>query len=47
MGHDVWLAVILYICGCFYLGFGLYAIFTNRKSLTNRLFLYLTISMAV
>ncbi len=47
MGYDVILSVILYICGCFYLGFGLYAIFTNVKSRTNRLFLYLTFSMAV
>lgn len=47
MEYDILISVILYICGCFYLFFGVYAIISNVKSWTNRLFLFLTLSMMV
>ena len=47
MKHDIMLSVIFYISGCFYMFFGAYAAVANIKSHVNRLFLWLTISMAV
>ena len=47
MEYALFLSIILYVCSCFYLFFGIYAIITNRKSRTNKMFLYLTISMMV
>lgn len=47
MEYDILLSIILYAYGCFYLFFGLSAIISNLKSRTNRLFLYLTLSMSI
>lgn len=47
MQYDVILSVILYAYSAFFLFFGMYGIISNVKSLANRLFLYLTLSMAI
>ena len=46
MEYDVLISIILYICSCFYLFLGIYAIISNIKTRTNRLFLCLALSMA-
>ena len=47
MKHDVILSIIFYFCGCFYMVFGAGIIAINTKRNINRLFLLLTISMAI
>lgn len=47
MKYSLMLSVLFYICGCFYMFFGIYAIVADVKSRVNRLFLLLTISMAI
>ncbi len=39
--------MIFYICGCFYMVFGLHTVAANVKSNVNRLFVTLTSSMAI
>ncbi|MGI6726684.1 MAG: EAL domain-containing protein [Christensenellales bacterium] len=46
MRHDIVLSAMYYICGCFYIFFGLYTLISNIKSHINRRFLLLTLSMA-
>lgn len=41
------LSIIIYIIGFFYIIFGLYAITLNKNGILNRLFLLLTISLAI
>ncbi|MGI6635383.1 MAG: histidine kinase N-terminal 7TM domain-containing protein [Christensenellales bacterium] len=46
MTYDIMLSIVFYICGCFYLFFGIYTLIPNFKSHINRRFLLLTLSMA-
>lgn len=47
MKYSLMVSTIYYICGVFYIFFGLYAIASNVKSHINRLFLLVTSSMAI
>lgn len=47
MDYALILSVSLYLCGCFYLFFGIYAIYANIKSKVNRMFFYLTATLAI
>ncbi len=47
MEYDTMIAVMFYICGCFYVFFGVYTLITNKKSNISRQFLFLTLSMSV
>ncbi|HHU49451.1 MAG TPA: hypothetical protein GXZ37_07010, partial [Clostridiales bacterium] len=47
MKYSLLVSTLYYICGFFYMIFGIYAIVSNAKSRTNRLFLITTGSMAV
>ncbi|MGI6691536.1 MAG: EAL domain-containing protein [Christensenellales bacterium] len=46
MKHDLILSIIYYLCGCFYMFFGIYTLHINSKSHINQRFLLLTLSMA-
>ncbi|HPY97507.1 MAG TPA: hypothetical protein PLZ06_00465 [Clostridia bacterium] len=47
MKYALILSILLYLFGCFYLVFGIYALFANIKSRVNRLFYYLTSCLAI
>lgn len=47
MKYDVVLSIIFYLCGCFYMLFGAVLIAANAKSNVNKLFLFLTSSLAI
>jgi hypothetical protein len=46
MDYNTLLAIIFFLCGSFYMFFGIYTIIFNTKSRTNQHFLLLTLSMA-
>jgi diguanylate cyclase (GGDEF)-like protein len=45
--YSLILSIVYYICGCFYMIFGAYALSSNTKSNANRLFLLTTSSLAI
>ncbi|NLL91009.1 MAG: EAL domain-containing protein [Ruminococcaceae bacterium] len=47
MKYSLMFSMIFYICGCFYMIFGAYAMVANANSKVNRLFLAMVSSMAV
>lgn len=47
MKYDLALSIIFYVCGCFYMVFGASLVTNNAKSKANRLFLFLTTSLAI
>ncbi|HOF25890.1 MAG TPA: EAL domain-containing protein [Clostridia bacterium] len=47
MKYALILSILLYVFGCFYLVFGIYALFANVKNRVNRLFYYLTSCLAI
>ncbi|MGI5940002.1 MAG: EAL domain-containing protein [Thermoleophilia bacterium] len=47
MKYSLIMSAVYYACACFYMLFGPYAIVSNIKSSTNRLFMLLTSSMAI
>ena len=47
MDYALILSVSLYLCGCFYLFFGIYAIYANIRSKVNRMFFYLTATLGI
>ncbi len=47
MDYSINVSVLYYICSFIYMGFGTYALETNVKSRINRLFVFLTSSMAI
>ena len=47
MTNEDILSIIFYLCGCFYMFFGVATIATSVKSRCNKLFLLLTISLAI
>ncbi|NLZ76835.1 MAG: hypothetical protein GX911_02575, partial [Spirochaetales bacterium] len=47
MNYSLLLSLVFYVCGCFYVVFGLHTIAANVKSNVNRLFVILTSSMAI
>ena len=47
MKYSLLVSTLYYICGCFYMIFGAYAVASNAKSRNNRLFLLTTSSLAI
>ncbi len=47
MKYSLLMSTIYYICGCFYMLFGIYTVSSNVRSSTNRLFMLMTSSMAI
>ncbi|MGI6689415.1 MAG: EAL domain-containing protein [Christensenellales bacterium] len=47
MRYSLFMSTVYYVCGCFYLMFGVYAVASNTKSHHNRLFLLVTSSLAI
>jgi DNA repair protein RecN len=47
MKYALILSILLYVFGCFYLVFGIYALFANVKNRVNRFFYYLTSCLAI
>ncbi|HHT24763.1 MAG TPA: EAL domain-containing protein [Clostridiaceae bacterium] len=47
MKYSLLFSTIYYICGCFYMIFGMHALSSNTKSHANRLFLFVTGSLAI
>ena len=46
MKYSLFVSVLYYLCGFFYMGFGTYALDTNANSRVNRLFILITSSTA-
>ncbi len=47
MKYSTIVSLVFYLCGCFYMLFGLYAVLAKAKSNINRQFLIMTSSMAI
>lgn len=47
MKYSLFVSTLYYLCGCFYMVFGVYAVAANTKSNVNRLFLLVTSSLAI
>ena len=47
MKYSLILSILFYICGCFYMIFGAYIVVANVKSNVNKLFVFMTSTLAV
>jgi len=47
MKYSLFVSIVYYVCGFFYMSFGTYALDTNAKSRVNRLFILITSSTAI